>query len=100
MVRFDFDQWTKDLAGGASRREMLRRLGVGLVGGALALSSTGKAVAQAGDEPPRQAVCNQCIAMFVGRCVSTCVEAFEPEICPQACYEGSVTACTIIGQCP
>jgi hypothetical protein len=45
--RFDFDSLAKDLAGGLSRREALRRLGVGLTGAFLASLSLRPAWSQA-----------------------------------------------------
>jgi hypothetical protein len=53
--RFEFDEWTKDLARGVSRREALRRLGGGLAGAILAWLGVGRAWAAPN---PCSAFCN------------------------------------------
>jgi hypothetical protein len=75
--RFDFDEWTKDLARGVSRREALRRLGGGLLGAAAAVGlGLGKASADGGGIG--QACVDCCNAITprpepFGQCVSDCV---------------------------
>jgi hypothetical protein len=82
-----------------ARRQALRRIGGGLAGGMLAALGLGHA-ATAQPTGDLSSSCRQCIAMFRGSCVSSCVRAFEPEACPDACFEGSLTVCTVLGECP
>ena len=90
-----FDTVAKAVAGGATRRQALRRLGGGLVGGALAALGLGPAAAQ--ETCPR---CRQCIAQFQGSCVSVCVRMVGDESrCALACCEGNRTTCAILGEC-
>jgi hypothetical protein len=49
--RYDFDQLARDLASGLSRREALRRLGLGLVAGLLSAFGVGAAEAATGCPP-------------------------------------------------
>jgi hypothetical protein len=81
-----------------ARRQALRRMSGGLAGGMLAALGLGHAATaqEPGSLTPQ---CRQCIAMFQGSCVSSCVRAFEPEICPDACFQGSLDVCTVLGEC-
>jgi hypothetical protein len=83
-----------------ARRQALRRMSGGLAGGMLAALGLGHA-ATAQPTGHLSSSCRQCIAMFQGQCVATCVrsELVEPEACPDACFEGVLTACTILGEC-
>ena len=92
-----FDAVTR--AAGTSRRRALRLLGGGLAGGALAAVGARRTAVRAQDESTSPE-CRQCISDFFGQCVSTCVRTFPgQETCALACCEGSLSTCTVLGQC-
>ena len=94
-----FDDLSRALAARGSRRQALRRLGGGLAGGALAALGLRTAV-RAQDEGASPG-CAQCIAGFLGECVATCARSSpgDQSLCPNACCEGSLVACTVLGEC-
>ncbi len=93
------DYVAKAIAQGTTRRQALRRLGGGLAAGVLAGRGLGGTSVQA-QSAPDCPTCRQCINQFVGECISVCVRSGQPQqICAGACCEGSLTVCTILGEC-
>src|SRR5438045_3667846 len=85
------DQWARAVAGGLSRRELLRRAGAGLAGAAIAaLLPREAAAARAG----RQLDC------CGGSCVGTPTDARNCGACGQACPAGATCCHGSCVSCP
>ena len=93
-----FDELAKVLAEGGSRRQALRLVGAGLIGGALATLGIGTASAQTA--PPLTPECRRCINQYYGQCLVYCTHtSSDPSTCAQTCFTASREFCTVLGEC-
>jgi hypothetical protein len=94
------DTVAKVIARGTTRRQVLRRIGGGLVGGTLAAVGLSAASVQAQDAGVCP-VCRHCVDEFYSACVSSCAIQFPGNAggCAQACCNGLTVTCSILGVC-